>query len=154
MTVECLEGYGIEPMDEEEKRQFLSSQSEGVLGIPAEEAPALRPLSFWFDGDDRLYFLYVVGSSSRKAELSDEASTARFLVYRAETQFNWRSLLLTGDIERVSDEERESVRMPAEVRSRPDSLERASGSENACLYQFRIYEWTGFKHVGLPPKFE
>ena len=114
----------------------------------------MRPLSFWFDGDARLYFLYVVGSGSRKAELSDEASTARFLVYRAETQFNWRSLLLTGAIERVPDEERESVRRTAEVRSRPDSLERASGSEDACLYQFRIDEWTGFKHVGLPPKFE
>ena len=90
MTTDELSEHGMVQMDEESIRGFLSSQSVGVLGLPTDGAPALRPMSFWFDDDSRLYFFYLTGSSSRKVELTDQATVARFLVYRAETTFNWR----------------------------------------------------------------
>lgn len=154
MTTDDLREYGVVPMADEEIRGFLSSQSVGVLGLPTDGAPSMRPMSFWFDGTDRLYFLYVVGEGSRKADLSDQAPVARFLVYRAETQFNWRSVLLTGRIDAVSDDERDDVELAMEVQGRPDVLEQAMAATETQLYEFTIEETTGLKHLGLPPGFE
>ena len=153
MTTDELGEQGMAWMDEEVIDGFLSSQSVGVLGLPTEGAPALRPMSFWFDGDSRLYFPYLVGSSSRKVELSDRTTAARFLVYRAETAFNWRSVLLTGPISEVPDDEREGLMESAEISGRPDLLERASTAENTTFYQLRIEEQSGIKHLGLPSGF-
>jgi hypothetical protein len=154
MTVDDLSDYGMVRMDDEEIRGFLSSQSVGVLGLPTAGAPSLRPMSFAFDGESRLYFLYVLGSGSRKRELTDRAEVARFLVYRAETRFNWRSVLLTGTIGEVPEDEREDVLANTEIAWRPDLFERAGAVENTALYAFRIEERTGIKHTGLPPGFE
>jgi hypothetical protein len=154
MTVDELDDHGIERMDDEEMRGFLSSQSVGVLGLPAESAPTMRPISFWFDGESELYFLYVLGSESRKERLSDRADAARFLVYSAETRFNWRSVLLTGRIESVHRSELASLEDEIEMRGQPDAFERASESTATALYRFRIDDRTGIKHLGLPPGFE
>ena len=153
MTTDELSTHGMVRMDEEAIRGFLSSQSVGVLGLPTEGAPALRPMSFWFDGNSRLYFFYLVGSSSRKTDLSNQATIARFLVYRAETPFNWRSVLLAGPISEVPDDERESLEESAELSGRPDLLERASTAENTRFYQLHIEEQSGIKHLGLPSGF-
>ncbi|EMA56138.1 pyridoxamine 5'-phosphate oxidase family protein [Halococcus thailandensis] len=151
MTTDELSEYGMEQMDDEAVRRFLSSQSIGVLGLPTDSAPALRPMSFWFDGDSQLYFPYLVGSNSRKANLSDQASIARFLVYRAETTFNWRSVLLTGPISKVSGDERVRLEESVEMNSQPDLLKRASTAENTGFYQLQIENQSGIKHLGLPP---
>lgn len=154
MTTDELESYGVVPMTDDEIVGFLSSQGVGVLALPTDGAPSMRPMSFWFDGADRLYFLYVVGEDSRKADLSNQADAARFLVYRAETRFNWRSVLLTGTIDAVSAAERDAVEAAMEVEGRPEVLEQAMQSAETQLYEFRIEELTGFKHLGLPSGFE
>jgi len=59
----------------------------------------MRPMSFWFDGESRLYFLY-----------------------RAETMFNWRSVLLTGTISEVPESERDAVRDAMELYRRTERL--------------------------------
>lgn len=87
----------------------------------------MRPLSYWFDGGDRLYFLYITGGESRKADLSERADVARFLVYRADTRFQWRSVLLTGTVSRVPESEHAAVEEAMDLRRRPAALERASG---------------------------
>lgn len=152
MTITELEAYGMEQMDDDEIDQILSTQDVGILGLPGEEAPGLRPLTFWFDETDTLYFLYVLGASSRKAELSDRADIARFLVYRVETTFNWRSALLTGRIERVPDAEQEAIKAEMDIPWRPDVFERASESEDTRVYKFEIDEQAGIKQLELPPE--
>ncbi len=154
MTVDDLREYGIVPMDDEAIRGFLSSKSIGVLGLPTDGAPALRPMSFGFDGDSRLYFLYLYGPESRKRELTIDADAARFLVYSAETMFNWRSVLLTGELGSVDAESRDGALQVIETAWRPDVLERAAETVETELYEFRIREQVGFKHLGLPPAFE
>ena len=154
MTVDTLEEYGMVRTSDEEIRGFLSSQRVGILGLPTEGPPVMRPMSFWYDGADTVYFLYVLGSSSRKAEVSDRADAARLLVYSADTAFNWTSVLLTGTISDVPEGERDAVEDAMEMRWRPDVFERASASENTALYRFHIEEQTGLKHLGLPPGLE
>jgi nitroimidazol reductase NimA-like FMN-containing flavoprotein (pyridoxamine 5'-phosphate oxidase superfamily) len=154
MTIDELTDYGMQRMDGDEIRAFLSSHSVGVLGLPADGAPSLRPMSFGYDGEDALYLLYIVGSGSRKAALSDRASVARFLVYTAETTFNWRSVLLTGRIERVPDDGAESVTAGIDMPWQPDLFRRAGEAERTAVYRFEITERNGVEHLGLPPAFE
>lgn len=154
MTVDDLHRYGMEPMSDDAIRGFLSSQYIGVLGIPTADLPMMRPLSFWFDGTDCLYFVYVLGDRSRKDDLSQEAETARFLVYSAETQFNWRSVLLTGSLSEVPEVDRRDVFEAMEIRWRPEVFEQAGVSEPTKLYRFAITEQAGIKHLGLPPGIE
>jgi len=154
MTVDEFADYGVARMDDDAIDRFLAGQRVGVLGLPTDGAPSMRPLSYWFDGGARLYFLYVTGGESRKADLSERADVARFLVYRADTRFQWRSVLLTGTISRVPEDERESVEEAMDLRRRPDALERAGEGEGTVLYAFDIDDRTGIEHLGLPPGFE
>ena len=105
MSIAQLQEYGLEQMDDDAIRAFIDTQSTGVLGLPMDGAPYLLPMSFAFDGDSSLYFTYLLGSSSRKAALTERADRARFLVYSVETMFNWESALLTGELTEVPEDE-------------------------------------------------
>jgi hypothetical protein len=154
MTLDELEAYGMVRMTDEEIDGYLASQHVGVLGLPAEGAPGLRPLSFGYDGD-ALYFLYVLGGESEKERLSRAAEAARFLVYSAETPFNWRSVLLTGTLEALEDgEEYEHARSVMEHAWRPDVFARASDAEATAVYRFDVRDRVGLEHLGLPPGFD
>lgn len=153
MTVDELTTYGMERMDDDEVEAFLSSRGMGVLGFPDEDRPYLLPMSYGYDGGPRLYFFYVLGDSSRKEALSRRAETASFLVYSAETMYNWRSVQLAGTIRPVPDDERASLRDRQTPSWRPELFETASETERTGLYEFRIEEWTGLKQTGLPPGF-
>ncbi|MFB6087109.1 MAG: pyridoxamine 5'-phosphate oxidase family protein [Haloarculaceae archaeon] len=146
-----LSDYGIQRMSGEEVTAFLSGQSVGILGLPTGEAPAMRPMSYWFDGGERLYFLYVLGPGSRKEALSSAADAARFLVYRAETPFNWQSVLLTGTIRSVPPAEREAVEAEMELAWQPAVFREADADSDTDIYEFEIHERVGLKHLGLPP---
>lgn len=153
MTVDEFDAEGVRQMDDDEMTRFLTSQHVGVLALPTDGAPAVRPLSFWFDGDENVYFHYV-GSGGRKAALSDRADVARFLVYRAETRYNWRSVVLTGTIDEVPESEAAAVAEAMDLGRRLDAVERTSESVETALYRFAVTEWTGVSHVGLPSGFE
>jgi hypothetical protein len=154
MTLDELDEYGMARMTDEEIDGYLRSQHVGVLGLPTDGAPSLRPMSFGYDGEDSLYFLYLVGSESRKAELSEEGTVARFLVYSAETAFNWRSVLLTGELHEVPEGDRATAEETLEGAWRPDVLERAGTAGTTHLYRLDVEERAGIKHLGLPPGFD
>mgnify|MGYP006276972887 FL=1 len=154
MTVDDLAEYGMEPMTDANIRSFLSSRNVGVLALAADDAPMLRPLSFWYDGDDALYFVYVLGGESRKYDLSRAVDTARFLVYSAETAFNWRSALLTGALSEVPESDLAAVLDRMDLQWRPEVFRQASLDEPTVVYRFEIADWTGIKHLGLPPGIE
>jgi nitroimidazol reductase NimA-like FMN-containing flavoprotein (pyridoxamine 5'-phosphate oxidase superfamily) len=44
MSIARLQEYGLEPMDDDAIREFVSSQSTGVLGLPMDGAPYLLPM--------------------------------------------------------------------------------------------------------------
>lgn len=150
MTTEELEQYGMREMDDDDIQQTLSNENVGVLGLPAESGPCLRPLSFWFDGDSALYFVYVLGNDSRKVTLSDQADIARFLIYNIETTFNWESVLLTGTIEEVPEDEQEAIETEIDIAWKPELFERASGQKDTALYRFEIEEQNGIKQLQRP----
>ncbi|MFD1587700.1 pyridoxamine 5'-phosphate oxidase family protein [Halorientalis brevis] len=153
MSLDELREYGMEWMDDGEIKNFLSSQGVGVLGLQAEEGPYLLPLSYGYDGESRLYFTYVIGSSSRKQSLTAETETARFLVYKAESMFSWESVLLKGSIEAVPMDQLDDHEAAMENAWRPDLFVSGETSGGVEVYQFEIDEQVGIKHTGLPPGF-
>jgi nitroimidazol reductase NimA-like FMN-containing flavoprotein (pyridoxamine 5'-phosphate oxidase superfamily) len=94
----------------------------------------------------------VLGDDSRKATLSDQADVARFLVYDVETTFNWRSVLLTGTIAAVPDDEREAIEAEMDTAWRPNVFERARESTVTGLYAFHIEDRAGIEQLELPPE--
>lgn len=154
MTIDELAEYDVVRMTEQEIQGFLSSHSVGVLGLSTDAAPSMRPMSFWFDGESRLYLLYILGEKSRKEELTEQTDIARFLVFSAETMFNWRSVLLTGSLDKVPDDEWDEVQAAVEDAWRPDVFRQAITDDNVKLYRFVIADQSGLKSAGLPPAFE
>jgi nitroimidazol reductase NimA-like FMN-containing flavoprotein (pyridoxamine 5'-phosphate oxidase superfamily) len=153
MTIDELTEFGMHEMTDEEVEGFLSSQSMGTLGIPTEAEPYLIPMSYGYTGGSRLYFYFVVGKGSRKVELANQAESAAFLVYSAETAFNWESVGLVGTLQKLSADRRADIDETEAPSWRPELFETASDSLETWVYEFRIKEWTGVRHTGLPPGF-
>lgn len=154
MTTEELKRYGLEELRDEEITTFLGTQSLGVLGLPAEGAPYLVPLSYAFDGESTLYFTYVLGEQSRKERLTDAADRARFLVYSADTIFNWESVLLEGTFDSVPPSEWDDIAEILDDAWRPEIFTTASTSRNVTIYEFTIEASSGIRHTGLSPQYE
>lgn len=152
MTVDELDAFGMRRMDEDDIDTTLANQRIGVLAVPTDGAPSMRPLSYWYDGEDAVYFVYVLAGDSEKRRLTDAADAAGFLVYSVETTFNWRSVLLTGTVSAVSDAEREALEERMDIGWRPDLFERAAESETTAIYRFDIAERSGIKQLELPPE--
>jgi nitroimidazol reductase NimA-like FMN-containing flavoprotein (pyridoxamine 5'-phosphate oxidase superfamily) len=154
MSVEELGEIGLSEMGDEEIDGFLATQRSGVLALPGDGAPYLVPLSFGYneEGDGTVYFAYALGADSTKERLSDRASVARFLVYTADSQFRWESVLLGGPIERLPREAWDGT--PLGDAWRPALLRDADLSRGAAVYRLDVAERTGIRHAGLPPGFE
>ncbi len=154
MTVEKLGEYGMERMEDDRVERFLSSHSVGVLGLSTENGPYLIPMSYGYGGGSRLYFYFIVTDTSQKVELLETEETATFLVYSAETTFNWQSVSLIGRVTELPDAKREEL-TPEQIPSwRPEFFETASKTEQTRLYEFRIDEWVGLESTSLPPGFQ
>ncbi|MDS0223370.1 pyridoxamine 5'-phosphate oxidase family protein [Haloarcula sp. S1AR25-5A] len=153
MTIDELGKYGMSKMSDDEVEGFLSSQSLGVLGLATGGAPYMIPMSYGFDGGSCLYFFFVVGAESRKENLVEQSESASFLVYNAETMFHWQSVILTGTIQKLPEDKRADIEASSDPKWRPELFETASEMEGTHLFQFQIKEWSGIRHVGLPPGF-
>lgn len=153
MSVNELEAAGITRMDEAEIAGFLSSQGVGVLGLPDEPVPYMIPMSFGFDGEDALYFTYFTGAESRKRTLTERAETARFLVYKATSQFSWQSVQVAGPIERVPESERADVEAVMDNAWHPDVFDPNGLNDGVAVYRLRIETRVGMKQNALPPRF-
>ena len=153
MTIDQLEEYGLEQMDDEEIREFLSEHSTGVLGLPTTDVPYLLPLSYGFDDEASLYFTYLLGESSQKADLTEQAGRGRFLVYDIDTAFEWQSVMLAGDISSVPEEEWSDITAMTQNAWRPNTLQTATTSGGVALYEFEITELAGIRQTGLAPGF-
>ncbi|RLM88433.1 pyridoxamine 5'-phosphate oxidase family protein [Haloarcula sp. Atlit-7R] len=154
MVVDELHDLGLERMDDEEIRGFLSSQKVGVLAFPDRESPYLLPMSYGFDDDVTLYFTFLVGSTSRKKELIEQAEYVSFLVYRVDSMFSWESVLLQGTLKEIPETEWDTLDAETTSAWRPEILRQAQSSGEVVLYGFQIAAQSGIRHTGLPPGFE
>jgi nitroimidazol reductase NimA-like FMN-containing flavoprotein (pyridoxamine 5'-phosphate oxidase superfamily) len=154
MTIEQLEEYGIEQIDDDAISAFLESHSTGVLGLSTADVPYLIPLAYGFDGDASLYFTFLLGGSSQKEALTEQAGRGRFLVFDVRTAFNWRSVLLTGTLSAVPEDDWAGIEAVMGNTWRPPALENASSAGRTAVYEFEIEERVGIEQTGLAPGFQ
>ncbi len=145
-TEELLESSATS-MSDDEIRAFLTDRGVGTLVLPDDEVPYAVPMSFGYDGDAALYFVYLLfGPESHKETLSDRAERARFLSYRAESMHDWRSVTLVGRIDPVADDEWDDLQRAMENAWHPNLFSSASPMRGVEGYRFEIEEWKGLQH--------
>ena len=148
MSITEFRDAPVEQMSETEIERLLREQGVGVLVLPTDDLPYVLPLSFGYDGDNCLYFLYLLfGEESRKENLSDSVERARFLVYSAVSMDEWRSVVLTGTITDVQEEEWDRLQAAMENAWHPNLFSGATPMRGVKGYQLSITEHTSLQHA-------
>lgn len=149
MAIADLRDAGARRMTDAEIDTFLREQGVGVLALPGQELPYVLPLSFGYDGDAHLYFTYLLfGAESKKETLSKRADIARFLVFAAESMHQWHSVLLTGDLRELPEQEWDRLQSAMENAWHPNLFATATPMRGITGYEFAITERHSLKHVG------
>lgn len=147
MVSENMMEGGTASMTDDEIRSFLLAEGVGVLALSTDGVPYVVPMSFGFDGESTLYFLFLLfGAESRKQTLCDRVDRARFLVYSAESMHDWRSVTTTGAIESVPEDDWGDLRAAMENAWHPDLFTAASPMRGVEGYRFRVEDWSGIRH--------
>ncbi|MFB6130944.1 MAG: pyridoxamine 5'-phosphate oxidase family protein [Salinigranum sp.] len=133
----------------EELAECLARADYGVLGLARGSEAYTFPVSFGYDPDlTAVYFLFVFGSDSKKRSFVEAGGTASFTVVDADLPDAWASVIVTGTLEPVPDDERErGYAALAETAEFPapytfeDYLE--AGLPEQGLYKLTVEELTG-----------
>jgi hypothetical protein len=117
----ALQGH---TMDRAEIDNLLIERGVGVLSLANDGAPYGLPLSFGYDGDDRLYFLFAGHSTEgRKVRFAEGSAEASLLVLDVASDSEWRSAIVRGPFDRIAPDEWEDAREAmADNAYRPDLL--------------------------------
>ncbi len=146
MNIEAIAESTATSMNEEQLGDLLKSEGVGVLALPDADLPYVIPVSFGYDGDRTLYFVFLLfGAESRKEVLAKRADRARFLVYRADSMSDWRSVLLTGRIDPVAEAEWSTLRSAMENAWHPNVFSSAHPMRGVEGYRFEVDSWTGIQ---------
>lgn len=148
MSADEIRETGAAAMTDDEIDALLEAEGVGVLGLQDEAAPYVIPMSFGFDGGDRLYFTFLLfGVHSRKVELADRANEASFLVFTADSIHDWRSVRLVGEVSPVPEAEWERLQAAMENAWHPDLFSTAAPMRGVDGYEFRVTDRFGIKHA-------
>mgnify|MGYP005863790107 CR=1 FL=1 len=146
MSIDTIAESTAAPMSQGEMRGLLESEGVGTLALPTDDLPYLVPISFGYDGETTLYFVFLLfGSESRKERLTDETGRGRFLVYRARSVSDWQSVSLAGRIDAVEEGEWDGLREAMKNAWHPNVFSAAHPMRGVRGYRFEIDEWTGIQ---------
>jgi hypothetical protein len=111
-------------MSDAEISRLLTDRGVGVLSLADGDVPYGVPLSFGYDGDDRLYFLFAGHSEAgKKVRYAEQSAEASFLVFEVTANGAWRSAIVSGPLERITPTEWDAAREAmADNAYRPDLL--------------------------------
>lgn len=100
---------GIE-MSREEVDQFLTEKGVGILCLASGNDAYGLPLSFGYDGNSSLYFVFLqFGDESQKIDFSGDTNESCFVVYSAETKYLWKSVLVKGRLTELPEDQQSQV---------------------------------------------
>lgn len=98
-------------MDEGEIDDVLTEVGVGVLSMSAERVPYGVPLSFGYDGDDTLYFVFLGATTElRKETYAQRSDVASFTAFDIDPDGSWRSVIVAGPLDRISVERWDGAR--------------------------------------------
>jgi nitroimidazol reductase NimA-like FMN-containing flavoprotein (pyridoxamine 5'-phosphate oxidase superfamily) len=86
--------------------EVLTETGIGVLSMSEGGEPYGVPLSFGYDGNDRLYFVFLGASTElRKEAYAEQASVASFTTFDVDPDGSWRSVIVAGPLDRITIDE-------------------------------------------------
>ncbi|WP_372910244.1 pyridoxamine 5'-phosphate oxidase family protein [Salinigranum sp.] len=99
-------------MDDQTARQFLAAQGFGVLSLAADGEAYGIPISYGYDADtERLYFVFLrPGEESKKERFSEATERASFLTFDVPSREEWRTVIASGTLRAVGDDEWPALR--------------------------------------------
>lgn len=137
-------------MDGAEVETFLRERGIGVLSLARADEAYGVPVSFGYDGGDRLYFVFLrVGEESRKEAFAGATERASFTVHDVESKHVWRSVIVHGRIREIDDEEWGAVRESIDDNAwYPSLFSEAEPMRDIQGWVLEIEETTGQKNEG------
>ena len=135
---------GIE-MDAAEIDDVLTERGIGVLSMSAEGVPYGVPLSFGYDGDDRLYFVFLDASAELRKELyAEQTEVASFTTFDVDPDGSWRSVIVAGSLERITIDAWDDARQAmADNAYQSNLLSEYELQENPNVWALSIDERSG-----------
>lgn len=98
-------------LDESAIDEVLREVGVGILSMTADGVPYGVPLSFGYDGDDRLYFVFLRSTAElRKEAYAEQSDVASFTAFDMEPDGSWRSVIVTGPLDRIDAEKWNAAR--------------------------------------------
>lgn len=132
-------------MDEPEIGQLLEEEGVGTLSMLSDGDPYGIPMSFGYDGDDRLYFVFVGHSDrGRKVTAAERSERVSFLVYDIVSEAEWRSAVVSGPFERIMPDEWEPAQEAMAANAfQPQLLTDVDVRENPNVWVLGAEEMSG-----------
>jgi len=143
-SAEALEGNR---MTDAEIDDLLEAVGFGVLSMSLDGVPYGLPLSFGYDGANRLYFVFVGHSDEgRKTEYAERADVASFLAYEVDGADAWRSVIVEGTLDRITIDDWEAAREAlGENGWRPQLLSDVDPNQDPRVWALEIESASGRK---------
>lgn len=121
--------------------RILQEQTLGRLGCIAESEPYVVPVNFYFDGTD----IFIHSLPGRKLDALRKNPKGCLQVDEIHDPFNWRSVLVFGNYEEITDERVREEKMAEIFKKRPEMtpvesslMERYRKTIVFCLRTYRI----------------
>jgi hypothetical protein len=132
-------------LDATEIGDVLTDVGVGILSMSAEGVPYGVPLSFGYDGDDRLYFLFLDASAEfRKETYAEQSDIASFTTFDIDPDGSWRSVIVAGPLDRITIDEWDAAREAmADNAYRSNLLSEHELQENPNVWALEIEDRSG-----------
>jgi uncharacterized protein len=127
----------VREMSREEMARLLGRGWYGHLGCSRDGHPYVVPMSYAYDGGD-LYFFTTEGTKTEFIAANHEVC---FQVEEVESADNWRSVMLTGRAELLTD--------AAEVEHAMFLVSERNPSLSPALNHTKIGAWTRLSRIAL-----
>lgn len=135
---------GLE-MDDAEIDEVLTEVGIGVLSMSAQGVPYGVPLSFGYDGDNSLYFVFLGATTElRKETYAEQADIASFTTFDVNPDGSWRSVIVAGPLTRIEIKEWDTARESlADNAYQSNLLSEYELQENPNVWALTIQEQSG-----------
>ena len=132
-------------MGEPEIERLLTETGIGVLSLARDGVPYGIPLSFGYDGENRLFFLFAGHSEEgRKMAFAESSDAGSLLVFEVQSEGAWRSAIAEGPFERITPDEWHTAREAlANNAYRPDLLTDVDVTHDPRVWALEIERLTG-----------
>lgn len=132
-------------VDESDIDEVLTESGVGVLSMTVDSVPYGVPLSFGYDGDDTLYFVFLGASTELRKEMyAEQTDVASFTTFDVDPDGAWRSVIVAGPLDRIGIKDWDTAREAlADNAYQSNLLSEYELQENPNVWALEIAERSG-----------